>query len=73
MLCNNFCFRNPEPRERPDFNDIMLLLLQPDKSILVIPEKDLGTHPQAGVLGAPLEAGEGMYTDLQKSYKLNLI
>ena len=61
-------FRNPETRERPDFNDIMLVLLRTDKNILVIPEKDLATHPQAGVLGAPLEAGEGMYADLRNSY-----
>ena len=46
----------------------MLALLQTDKNILVIPEKDLTTHPQAGVLGTSLEAGEGMYTDLQKTY-----
>ena len=61
-------YRNPQSRERPDFSGIMLVLLKTNKSICVIPEKELGTHPQAGVLGAPLEAGEGMYIDLQKLY-----
>ena len=33
-----------------------------------IPKKDSSTHPLAGVLGATLEAGENMYTQLQNRY-----
>ena len=46
----------------------MLVLLQSDKSILIVPESALSTHPQAGALGATLTAGELMYTDLQNKY-----
>ena len=37
--------------------------------VLNIPEEDSSTNPLAGVLGAPLEAGENMYSELQKRYK----
>ena len=33
-----------------------------------IPEEDLSTHPEAGTLGADLEAGHKMYIDLQSLY-----
>ena len=46
----------------------MLILLQNDQSLLDIPEEDRSSHPQAGVLGASLEAGENMYQDLQSTY-----
>ena len=36
--------------------------------MLSVPDEAHLTHPQAGVLGAPLEAGENMYIDLQKRY-----
>lgn len=45
----------------------MLLLLKDDQ--MEIPLEDLSTHPQAGALGATLEAGERMYIDLQNFYK----
>ena len=35
---------------------------------MAIPQEDLDTHQLAGVLGAKLEAGERMYTDLQFKY-----
>ena len=46
----------------------MLLLLQNDKTLLAIPEDALSTHPQAGVLGATLKAGEQMYMNIQSKY-----
>ena len=46
----------------------MSALLQNDQSLLNIPEEDLLSHPQAGVLGANLEAGENMYKTLQNMY-----
>ena len=36
--------------------------------VLNIPEEDSSSNPLAGVLGAPLEAGENMYTGVQKRY-----
>ena len=33
-----------------------------------IPLEALDSHPLAGVLGSPLEAGENMYLDLQSQY-----
>ena len=60
--------RHPDPKKRPGFNDIMLVLLQNDQSLLNIPEEDLSSHPQAGVLGASLEAGENVYKTLQNMY-----
>ena len=46
----------------------MLLLQEHDQRLLEIPDKDKSTHPQAGILGANLEAGQRMYTDLQNTY-----
>ena len=60
--------RHPIPRERPNFHDIMLVLLQEDKSIYDIPDEDLSTHSDAGTLGADLQAGEKMYEKLQRTY-----
>ena len=35
---------------------------------MAIPQEDLDSHQLAGALGAPLEAGGGMYKDLQLKY-----
>lgn len=47
----------------------MLALLQHDQSILEVPKDALSSHHEAGVLGAPVEAGKMMYLDLQNMYK----
>ena len=47
----------------------MVVLLQHDQSILEVPEGALSSHHEAGVLGAPLDAGKMMYLDLQNMYK----
>ena len=36
--------------------------------VLSIPQDTIETHQLAGVLGAPLEAGEKMYQDLQYTF-----
>eukprot|EP00731_Ephydatia_muelleri_P015150 Em0008g870a len=59
---------NPETCSRPMFRDIYLSLYQSTEFVLQVPNDARLTHPQAGILGAPLEAGEKMYIDLQKSY-----
>ena len=43
-------------------------LSQDQTFVLQVPEEAASTHPQAAILGAPLEAGENMYIELQKSY-----
>ena len=53
---------------RPSFRDIVLTLVGSEEMVLNIPEEDSSTSPLAGVLGAPLEAGEGMYLELQRRY-----
>ena len=63
--------RHPESSERPSFRDIVLTLVGGVENVLNIPEEDSSTNPLAGVLGAPLEAGENMYSELQRRYILN--
>ncbi|KAL5486806.1 hypothetical protein EMCRGX_G019336 [Ephydatia muelleri] len=59
---------NKDSHNRPQFRDIHLSLSQNDEHVLKIPDEALQTHPQAGILGAPLEAGENMYINIQKTY-----
>ncbi len=63
-----FC-RHPENSQRPAFRDVVLSLARGEEMILNIPEEDSSTNPLAGVLGAPLEAGENMYSQLQSRYQ----
>ncbi|KAL5491611.1 hypothetical protein EMCRGX_G016929 [Ephydatia muelleri] len=58
----------PDDHARPSFRDIHMSLSQDQAFVLHVPEEAASTHPQAAVLGAPLEAGEKMYIELQKSY-----
>ncbi|XP_019855452.1 PREDICTED: uncharacterized protein LOC100635491 [Amphimedon queenslandica] len=62
---------HPESKKRPSFNEIMLLLLKDDSTLLLIPDEDRLAHSEAGQLGAPLEAGDKLYTDLQSMYITN--
>ncbi len=60
--------RHSESSQRPGFRDIVLMLVGSEEMVLSIPEEDASTNPLAGVLGAPLEAGENMYSQLQSRY-----
>ena len=60
--------RHPDSSLRPGFRDLLLALLQNVEVVLAIPEDAQTAHAQASVLGAPLEAGEQMYRDLQQTY-----
>ena len=62
-----FC-RNPEASLRPGFRDLLFALLDNEEAVLTIPDDALETHAQAGVLGAPLEAGMNMYYAMQQAY-----
>ena len=61
-------YRNPQPLSRPNFKEILNVLLKNETQILQIPVKDACTHDAAIVLGSELEAGNYMYTDLQRTY-----
>ena len=63
-------YRHPDKEERPNFEGIMLVLLMQDRLILSIPEEDLSTHPLAGTIGAPLEAGEKCMKNFKWPIKL---
>ena len=58
--------RNPEPESRPE---IQVDLQRPDFKILTWTSEDVTAYSeQARTLGAPLEAGEELYTDIQHTY-----
>ena len=54
--------------QRPSFHNILESILEDERLVLEIPSKDAATHPLASSLGAALEAGKKMYTDLQTFY-----
>ena len=70
ILCNTLAIfhRNPDPAERPTFQQILLTLLGDDKALLAVPTEERASHSLAGVLGCPLEAGHSMYLNRQNSY-----
>ena len=69
IVYGDFKYRNPEPELRPEFPDILLDLMRPDFKLLMWTSEDGAAHTeQARTLGAPLEAGENLYTDIQNRY-----
>lgn len=54
--------------QRPAFASLLTRLSQPDWSLNKWSRVDTQSHPQAGVLGAPLIAGHQMYNELQSMY-----
>lgn len=62
------CTRNAEKSSRPDFAELVCTLSSPITDLLSWFEEDTKIHPQATVLGAPLEAGKDLYPELQKIY-----
>lgn len=59
---------NPDAYSRPSFRDILASLSQEHGQMMTIPHEDARTHPKAATLGGNLQAGQGMYGDLQSSY-----
>lgn len=68
LSCTSFTCRAPEIENRPTFRDVLLSLIAKERKVLHIPEADSSTHSYAARLGAPLEAGNGMYRTLQNCY-----
>ena len=65
---NHSCHRHPESSGRPSFADLVSDLSQSEGELLVWSEQDRSCHPQAAMLGAPMEAGAPLYPLLQNSY-----
>ena len=63
-----YTYRNSATSPRPSFRDLILTLVGNQQLVISIPQDAIETHQLAGVLGAPLEAGENMYQDLQYTY-----
>jgi serine/threonine protein kinase len=63
---------HPDPCSRPTAADIVLALMENEETVLRVPEEDAATSRLAGVLGAPLGAGQDMYPDLQETYYSSL-
>ena len=60
--------RNAEKASRPTFAELVQTLSSPVIDLLSWTEEDTRIHPQAAVLGAPLEAGKDLYPKLQETY-----
>ena len=63
--------RNVDKPSRPDFAELLHTLSSPVTDLLSWSEEDMKVHPQAAVLGAPLEAGKDLYPELQGTYMYN--
>ena len=75
MKISQYCcctyFRNADKSSRPDFAELVHALSSPATDLLSWSEEDMRVHPQAAVLGAPLEAGKDLYHELQRTYMHN--
>ena len=63
--------RHPDKHCRPTFPSLCQSLAEEAGSLLQLIEGDDQGHPQASLLGAPLEAGALLYPDLQNTYQNN--
>ena len=61
--------RNPEASSRPTFPEIQVELQRPDFKLLTWTAENVAAYTEeARTLGAPLEAGEELYTNIQNTY-----
>ena len=61
--------RNPESESRPTFPDIQTVIQRPDFKLLTWTAEDVAAYTEeARTLGAPLEAGKELYTDIHNTY-----
>ena len=73
LLCNTdvvqCIYRNPQAESRPSFPEVQVALHRPDYELLTWTDKDMTAHTnEARTVGAALEDGEELFTELQKSY-----
>ena len=64
-FCSLLLLRNSDKSARPQFRETVESLSRPEDELIFIPEEVKG---QAALLGAPLEAGRNLYTELQNTY-----
>ena len=62
------CCRHPDTASRPAFSELYQAVSQSESELLGWSEDDVRVHPQAAVLGAPLEAGKDLYRELQEMH-----
>ena len=67
----SYLIRNADKSSRPDFAELVHVLFSPVTDLLSWSEEDMRIHPQAAVLGAPLEAGKDLYPKLREIYQHN--
>ena len=60
--------RHSDASVRPMFSAIFKMLSHSDSQLLSWSDKDKRVHPEACCIGAPLEAGDELYPDLQDYY-----
>ena len=71
IVGNQYC-RNPDPGWRPSFADILISLQKPDFQILNWTAKETNMYSEKSrTLGAGLDVGHQLHTDLQKMYRNN--
>ncbi|CAI8017965.1 Ephrin type-A receptor 8 (Fragment) [Geodia barretti] len=62
---------NPESDSRPTFPEIQVELQRPDFKLLTWTAEDVAAYTEeARTLGAPLEVGNELYIDIQKTYTI---
>ena len=69
VMC--YACRHPEKSLRPSFHSLCQSLDGEPATLLQWREEDTQSHPQASLLGAELEAGKNLYTELQDMYLQN--
>ncbi len=68
ILLTVILHRHHTPSLRSNFRDLLAVLVDDKDAVLNIPVDDASTNEYASTLGASLEAGKGMYTNLQQVY-----
>ena len=63
--------RHPDPSSRLTPKEVLKALVKSVEELCAVPVEDVPADSQAHILGAPLEAGNDLYTDLQKMYCAN--
>ena len=56
-------YRNADKLSRPDFAELVHALSSPVTELLSWSEENVRVHPQAAVLGTPLEASKDLYSN----------
>ena len=69
-LFSLYVYREPDPKKRITFDNIIKELCSDSGMILRWEDGNNTSSPLCSVLGAPLEHGHGLYKDLQNLYHM---